>query len=43
MQDQELHLEAAAHAQADEAHTLSGEVAGHRSHTLPANLHQYEG
>ena len=42
MQDQELHPEAAADAQADEAYTLPREVAGHCRHPLPPNLYQYE-
>ena len=42
MQDQKLHLEAAADAQTDEAYTLPGEVAGYCSYSLPPDLYQYE-
>lgn len=42
MQDQELHTEAAADAQTDEAYTLPREVVGHRRHPVPPNLYQYE-
>ena len=42
MQDQELHPETAADAQADEAYTLPREVAGHCSYSLPPDLCQHE-
>jgi len=42
MQDQELHPETAADAQADEAYTLPREVAGHCSYSLPPDLYQHE-
>jgi len=42
MQDQELHPEAAADAQTDEAYTLPREVASHCSYSLSPDLYQYE-
>ena len=42
VQDQELHIEAAADAQTDEAYTMPREVVSHSCYPLPPNLYQYE-